>query len=193
MAALMAGEAQAQQRRDDIPAMAYAALVDSSNDRSTVQQEGAGNGAAIVQNGRGNTAGIRQFGRNNSGAITQNGDNNTACLIQIGRNLDGSITQNGDYNSVGVIQTRPRRNGDSARTLLGAARQWARRARRHCKTCSQSRTPITEPDSYDEETTSTDVRASTRKRRRLCGGDAGAPGRWVANAWPRQTERSSGP
>jgi hypothetical protein len=105
LVALIAGEAHAQQRRDSVPATVYAAAMGATN-RSTVQQEGANNGAAVVQNGQGNTAGIRQFGRNNTGVITQNGDNNTACLIQIGRNLDGSIAQTGDYNDSGVIQTR---------------------------------------------------------------------------------------
>lgn len=106
MAAVMAGEANAQQFRENIPAMVLAASKGLTNNRSTVQQQGTNNGAAVVQNGQGNTAALRQFGRNNTGAITQNGDNNAACLIQIGRNLDGSITQTGDYNSVGVIQTR---------------------------------------------------------------------------------------
>lgn len=105
MATIMAGEAQAQQVRENVPAMLFAATMGMTN-RSTVQQQGSNNGAAVVQNGQANNAGIRQLGRNNTGAITQNGDNNAACLIQIGRNLDGSITQTGDHNSVGVIQTR---------------------------------------------------------------------------------------
>ena len=104
LATLMAGEAQAQRARD-IPAMAFAATVGTTN-RVTVEQQGSNNRAATVQRGQGNSASIRQFGRNNTGAITQNGDNNAACLIQIGRNLDGSITQTGNYNNVGVIQTR---------------------------------------------------------------------------------------
>lgn len=105
LAILVAGEAHAQSR-NDIPAMVYAAAMGATRNSSTVSQEGANNGAAVVQNGQGNTAGIRQFGRNNTGAITQNGDNNAACLIQVGRNLDGSITQTGDYNNSGLIQTR---------------------------------------------------------------------------------------
>lgn len=105
IATLMAGEAQAQQVRENIPAMVFAASVGVTN-RSTVEQQGSNNRAATVQHGQGNSASIRQFGRNNTGAITQNGDSNAACLIQIGRNLDGSITQTGNYNNVGVIQTR---------------------------------------------------------------------------------------
>ncbi|MEQ1493928.1 MAG: hypothetical protein ABL932_25645, partial [Terricaulis sp.] len=106
MAALLAGEAHAQQQRNSIPAMVYTIARGAAENRTSVSQEGSNNGAAIVQNGQGNTAGIRQYGRNNTGAITQNGDNNAACLIQIGRNLDGSITQTGDYNNTGLIQTR---------------------------------------------------------------------------------------
>src|SRR5262245_7163610 len=105
MAALLAGEAHAQQR-SNIPAMLYASAIEATRNSATLRQEGANNSAAVVQNGQGNTAGIRQYGRNNTGAITQSGDNNAACLIQIGRNLDGSITQTGDYNNTGVIQTR---------------------------------------------------------------------------------------
>lgn len=140
MAALMAGQAHAQERRD-IPAIIYAAVVSASENRSDVQQEGTNNGAAIAQNGQGNTAGIRQFGRNNTGAITQNGNNNAACLIQIGRNLDGSIAQTGDYNNAGVIQTRrgateipaefcSARRGNGRGVLMGIARQAIQRANR---------------------------------------------------------------
>lgn len=140
MVALIAGQAHAQERRD-IPAMIYAAAMTASENRSSVQQEGANNGAAIAQNGQGNTAGIRQFGRNNTGAITQNGDNNAACLIQIGRNLDGSIAQAGDYNNAGVIQTRrgatevpaelcELRRGNGRGVLLGFARHAVHRASR---------------------------------------------------------------
>lgn len=140
LAALMAGQAHAQERRD-IPAMIYAAAMSASENRSSVQQEGANNGAAIAQNGYGNSAGIRQFGRNNTGAITQNGNNNAACLIQIGRNLDGSITQSGDYNNTGVIQTRrgateipaelcQARRGNGRGVFLGVARHIVQRANR---------------------------------------------------------------
>ncbi|GAM96911.1 minor curlin subunit CsgB [alpha proteobacterium U9-1i] len=140
LAALMAGQAHAQERRD-IPAMIYAAAMSASENRSSVQQEGANNGAVIAQNGQGNTAGIRQFGRNNTGAIAQNGNNNAACLIQIGRNLDGSITQTGDYNSTGVIQTRRGateipaelcqvRRGNGRGVFLGVARHIVQRANR---------------------------------------------------------------
>jgi len=140
MAALMAGEAHAQQRRD-IPAMIYAAAIGATENQSSVQQEGANNGAAIVQNGQGNTAGIRQFGRNNTGAITQIGDNNAACLIQIGRNLDGSIVQTGNDNNTGVIQTRrgareipaelcSARRGNGRGVFMGIARHAIQRAGR---------------------------------------------------------------
>ncbi len=140
MAVLMAGEAHAQQR-SDIPAMVYAAAREAANNRSSVQQEGSNNGAAVVQNGQGNTAGIRQFGRNNTGAITQNGNNNAACLIQIGRNLDGSIAQSGDYNNTGVIQTRrgatevpaefcSAQRGNGRGVFMGIARHAIQRARR---------------------------------------------------------------
>ena len=139
MAAVMTGEAHAQQR-GDIPAMLYAAI-GAAHNRSSVSQEGANNGAAIVQNGQGNNAGIRQFGRNNTGAITQNGDNNAACLIQIGRNLDGSIMQTGDYNNSGVIQTRrgateipaefcSAQRGNGRGVFMGIARHAIQRARR---------------------------------------------------------------
>lgn len=138
MAALLTGQAHAQERRD-IPAMIYAAAMSASENRSSVQQEGANNGAAIVQNGLGNTAGIRQFGRNNTGTISQNGDNNAACLIQIGRNLDGSITQTGNYSNTGVVQTRRGvteipaelcsvRRGNGRGVFLGVARHAIRRA-----------------------------------------------------------------
>jgi minor curlin subunit len=140
MAALMAGEAHAQQR-NDVRDLIYAAATGAAANRSSVQQEGANNGAAIVQNGQGNTAGIRQFGRNNTGAITQSGDNNAACLIQIGRNLDGSITQTGNYNNTGVIQTRRGateipaelcsvRRGAGRGVLMGIARHAIQRAGR---------------------------------------------------------------
>ncbi len=140
MAALAAGEAHAQQRRD-IPAMIYEAAVGAAENRSSVQQEGANNGAAIAQNGQGNSAGIRQFGRNNTGAITQSGNNNAACLIQIGRNLDGSITQTGDYNNTGVIQTRrgateipaelcSARRGNGRGVFMGIARHVVQRTNR---------------------------------------------------------------
>lgn len=137
--AVMATEAHAQQR-SDLQQFVYAALGTTRN-TSTVQQEGANNGAAVVQNGQGNTAGIRQFGRNNTGAITQNGENNAACLIQIGRNLDGSITQTGDYNNAGVIQTRrgateipaelcSAQRGNGRGVLVSIARHAIKRARR---------------------------------------------------------------
>jgi len=93
-----------------------------------VEQEGRDNGAAVGQNGRGNTAGIGQqgvsndaqinqngannnagiyqVGKNQSGAITQDGNNNNACLVQIGRNQSGAITQTGSNNNVGVMQTK---------------------------------------------------------------------------------------
>lgn len=140
LVALMATEAHAQQR-SGIPQMVYAAAIGATRNNSTVQQEGTANGAAVVQNGQGNTAGIRQFGRNNTGAITQNGDNNAACLIQIGRNLDGSITQTGDYNNAGVIQTRRgateipaelcnARSGNGRGAVLGVARYAIQRASR---------------------------------------------------------------
>ena len=140
MAALMAGEAHAQQR-DDVRSMIYAAAIGAAGNQSSVQQEGANNGAAIVQNGQGNTAGIRQFGRNNTGAITQSGDNNAACLIQIGRNLDGSIIQTGNYNNTGVIQTRrgateipaelcSARRGNGRGVFMGIARHAIQRASR---------------------------------------------------------------
>ncbi len=140
MVALAAGEAHAQHGRD-VPAMIYAAATGVAENRSSVQQDGANNGAAIAQNGQGNTAGIRQFGRNNTGAITQNGNNNAACLIQIGRNLDGSITQAGDYNNTGVIQTRrgateipaelcSARRGNGRGVFMGIARHAVQRANR---------------------------------------------------------------
>jgi len=140
MATLMAGEAHAQQR-NDVRAMIYAAAIGAAENRSSVQQEGANNGAAIVQTGQGNTAGIRQFGRNNTGAITQSGDNNAACLIQIGRNLDGSIIQTGNYNNTGVIQTRrgateipaelcSARRGNGRGVFMGVARHAIQRANR---------------------------------------------------------------
>lgn len=139
-AAMMAGQAHAQERRD-VPAMIYAAAMSLGENRSSVSQEGANNGAAISQNGQGNTASIRQFGRNNTGAITQNGNNNAACLIQIGRNLDGSVTQSGDYNNAGVIQTRrgateipaefcSAQRGNGRGVFMGIARHAIQRARR---------------------------------------------------------------
>jgi hypothetical protein len=140
MAAFGAGEANAQQRRD-ISTLIYAAAVRTAANSSSVQQEGANNGAAIAQNGQGNSAGIRQFGRNNTGTITQNGDNNAACLVQIGRNLDGAITQNGDDNNTGVIQTRRgateipaelcyTERGNGRGVFMGIARHAVQRARR---------------------------------------------------------------
>lgn len=139
LAAVMAGEAHAQQQRSAIPAMVYAIARGVTENRTSVSQEGSNNGAAIVQNGQGNIAGIRQFGRNNTGAITQNGDNNAACLIQIGRNLDGSITQSGNYNNTGVIQTRrgateipaelcSARRGNGRGVFMGIARHAIQRA-----------------------------------------------------------------
>lgn len=138
LVALMAAEAHAQQR-SDIPQMVYAAAIGATRNDSNVRQEGANNGAAIVQNGQANMASIRQYGRNNTGAITQNGDNNVACLIQVGRNLDGSIVQTGDYNNTGVIQSRrgateipaelcSLRRGNGRGVFMGIARHAVQRA-----------------------------------------------------------------
>lgn len=140
LVALMATEANAQQR-SDIPQLVYAAAFGAIHNSSTVRQEGANNGAAIVQNGQGNTAGIRQFGRNNTGAITQDGNNNAACLIQVGRHLDGSITQTGNNNNTGVIQTRrgateipaelcSARRGNGRGVFMGIARHAIQRTAR---------------------------------------------------------------
>lgn len=141
LVALIATDAHAQQRSSGIAQMVYAAAIGATRNNSTIQQEGSNNGAAVVQNGQGNTAALRQFGRNNTGAITQNGDNNAACLIQIGRNLDGSITQTGDYNNAGVIQTRrgateipaelcTAQRGNGRGVMLGVARHAIQRATR---------------------------------------------------------------
>jgi hypothetical protein len=99
-----AGQAQARELRDAFERVRTVA--EARVNRSSVRQEGSSNGAAIAQNGAGNSAGIRQYGNGHTGTITQDGDNNAACLIQVGRGLDGSITQVGDNNSTGVIQTR---------------------------------------------------------------------------------------
>lgn len=117
MVALAAGEAHAQHRRD-VPAMIYTAAMGPVENRSSVEQDGA-----------------------NNGAITQSGNNNAACLIQIGRNLDGSITQTGDYNNTGVIQTRrgateipaelcSARRGNGRGVFMGIARHVVQRANR---------------------------------------------------------------
>ncbi|MGQ0534421.1 MAG: hypothetical protein ACT4OF_17275 [Caulobacteraceae bacterium] len=107
VAAIMAGNANAQERgrQSGLRALVRAAGIAAAN-TSSVDQQGSGNAAAVVQNGQGNSAGLRQIGRNNTGAITQSGANNSACLIQIGRDLDGSITQVGDNQNTGVFQTR---------------------------------------------------------------------------------------
>jgi hypothetical protein len=99
------GQADAREFRHDALEL-VSRFAESRDNRSSVRQEGDATGAAIVQNGTGNSAGIRQYGNGHTGTITQNGDDNAACLIQVGRGLDGSITQTGDNHSSGVIQTR---------------------------------------------------------------------------------------
>lgn len=106
LTAIMAGAADAQEFNRNHIIRSVLRAAETTANSSTIDQQGAGNAAAVVQNGEGNNAGIRQLGRNNTGAITQTGDNNNACLIQIGRGLDGSIAQVGDSQSAGVLQTR---------------------------------------------------------------------------------------
>ncbi len=93
LAAISAGSASAQ--------VGHAAM----RNNATVEQQGAANAGAVVQNGQANNASLHQFGNANTGTITQNGDNNAACLIQWGSGLDGAVVQTGDNNSLGAVQT----------------------------------------------------------------------------------------
>lgn len=97
ISAMMAGAADAQQRGGR-------GIVQATNGAS-IDQQGSGNGGAVVQSGAGNEAALRQYGDGNTGTITQTGDNNTACLMQIGDGLNGSIVQTGDRRRTSVLQT----------------------------------------------------------------------------------------
>ncbi len=78
----------------------------TSSNSATVVQQGRGNAAGVYQGGQANAASLNQIGRDNTGVIDQPGNANTACLVQAGRGLDATVVQHGDYGSVGVVQTR---------------------------------------------------------------------------------------
>ncbi|MEO3385475.1 curlin [Mesorhizobium sp. CAU 1741] len=94
----------ADQERAMRAGLAIYSIVNSVKSGAAVRQNGHGNSAGVAQDGRGNFGVVHQDGNGHQGTVSQRGNGNAYGLFQFGRNTSGHVAQNGNGRTGATFQ-----------------------------------------------------------------------------------------